>query len=405
MIVLGSSQIWAQEEQVSMGPAYGSQAYYSLKTGEVTTVANDAWDIAFTALGQRDAGIFINESAPFMGEPLKLFLSGTESWSDPVTSTEGFVDSMMISNTEESWAEGAFNSVKDPSWVLDYGWGSYNPVSHKLEGTRIFVVKKRDGSFIKLFIEELDNNEYKFRFSDLNGENEWSTYVSKSDAQGGFVYYSFTTKDKVDMPTDYDLIFQRYNTPVTLAPNQTTSYIVSGVLLANGTEAVVAKDVDPSSVKEADYRDKYAPRPNTIGYDWKSFSQTGGWILDAKRTQFVKTRNGEIYQITFKGFSGASTGTTTFDKVLVGTVSTKDINAELEMLTVYPNPASDYIIISTQDQEECVATVFDAQGRKLIQWTTRTNQEIPVSELNAGMYTLVIETEKGTHSKRFIIQK
>ena len=71
------STITAQIDQVSVGASYSQQAYYSVSTGEVEVVENEAWDIAFSAAGQQDAGIFLNESVSFMAAPLQVFLVDT----------------------------------------------------------------------------------------------------------------------------------------------------------------------------------------------------------------------------------------------------------------------------------------------------------------------------------------
>ena len=142
------SIINAQIDQISVGPNYSEQAYYSLSTGAIETVSNESWDIAFSAEGQQDAGVILNESVTFMSTPMQVFLADTDDWAETINSTNLFVDSVSLHNPDINWTEGAFNTVKDPSSPFDFGWGAYNPQTNIVEGTKIFVIKKRDASFV-----------------------------------------------------------------------------------------------------------------------------------------------------------------------------------------------------------------------------------------------------------------
>ena len=67
---LGQAQSF---QEISTGAGYNKQSFIRLSNGSEKQVNNDSWDLAFTAFGFQDAGIFINESAgSVMGQNLPL---------------------------------------------------------------------------------------------------------------------------------------------------------------------------------------------------------------------------------------------------------------------------------------------------------------------------------------------
>lgn len=397
---------YGQVEQVSIGASYSQQAYYKLSTGEVTSVSNDAWDIAFSNEGMVDAGIFINESAGFMASPVKVYLSSESDWNNPITDVSVFVDDVMLLNPESNWTTGALNTVADANNPLDYGWGSYNTTTHTVDGDKIFVVQKRDGSFIKMQITSLSGGAYNFKYADLDGSNEVSTSVSKEDSAGqALIYFSFDTGDEVDMPTDYDLIFQRYSTPIPDGTGSVINYTVSGVLLAPNTSAVVALDVDPETVQESDYADQYSTEVSTIGYDWKSYDFTSGWLIDDSRANFVKTSEGELYKIVFYDFEGSSTGITTLEKTALGTTNTKQLDNAISSLEFYPNPSNGYVTIKGL-QPSSLVSVYNTDGKQLMRAEGLNNAgELNLSSLADGIYKIVVQTGNTVSAQSLILTK
>ena len=377
----------AQEvDQVSVGASYTLQTYYDISTGDVYEVENDAWDIAFSNMGVQDAGVFINESASLTGTSIKLFLTDINEWNEEIIDTSPFVDSLAIYNPEQNWEEGALNTVKDPDSAFDYGWGAYSVSSHTVVGDKIWVIKKRDGSFLKLQIQELASSVYSFRYADLDGNNEVTYSISKADYDSGqLIYFSFETQEEFTIPIDYDLIFQRYTTPLDAGDGTFLEYTVTGILLAPNTQAVVADGVDIYDVEEEDYVDAYSDLPTTIGHEWKAFDFTSGWIIDEDRVQFVRTSDNEIYKVLFYDFEGSSTGITTLEKTYLGVVSSSS-DLQMSEITIYPNPSSNYIILQSDDFTPI--DIITSNGQKISNEPLKDHQRISISTLNSGQYFL-----------------
>ncbi len=389
----------AQFDYVSIKANYSHQSYYNLTTGKSITVPNDAWDIAFSNAGLQDAGVLCNESTTLNGTPLKVFLAKTTVWSEAITDTTFFVDSTMLLNPKKNWTEGAFNTLKSSTSPFDYGWGAYNQATNTVVGSRIFVIKKRDGSFIKFQIVQLVLNDYTFKYANLDGSNEVTKVISKDKTSPNrLLHFSFES-GKVEMPSDYDLVFQRYKTPVPVGDGTTLDYNVTGVLLAPGVEAVVADGIDPKSISEKDYETKYSKNISIIGYDWKTFDMNSGWSIDDNRSHYIKTKKGDKYQITFIDYEGNSTGITTLEKKLIFTSAVSNTIND-SSITIYPNPSADYITIEGVE-DKTPLSIVDRLGRVVLNTeVNKSNNKIGLNTLPTGNYQIQLSTKGGLVSKQ-----
>lgn len=74
---------------------------------------------------------------------------------------------------------------------------------------------------------------------------------------------------------------------------------------------------------------------------------------------------------------------------------------DLKELSIYPNPATDYInILNVKHQIEKVA-IFDLTGKRML---SDNKQKINVSKLPSGVYVLSVKTEAGIKNFKFIKQ-
>jgi hypothetical protein len=328
----------AQVDQPSVGAGYGDFTYYRLADGELSSSAHDTWDIAFSA-GEMAVGVFVNEGVGLSFTTslpqVELYLTSSSDFS--AVDTAGMT---RILNDEVSWAEGAFNHVKDIVNPADNGWGDYDFTTHQVNGTRVFVVRLRNEVFKKLEIQSLISGVYTFRYADLDGANEVTQTIDKADhSNKTLAYFSIENEEAVAVePAQWDLLFSRYSTPLDDGAGGTIDYIVTGVLSNAGTLVGQADNIDPLSVEHTDFQGEYTDSLAVIGHDWKSFQM--GWTVDPARAYFVKTTENEIWKIAFYDFEGSSTGVTTLEKTLEGMTSSLSENdyKELSTFDVFPNP-------------------------------------------------------------------
>ena len=393
-------------QEISTGNGYNKQSFVKLSENTQKQVPNDAWDLAFTAFGVQDAGIFINESSgSSMGQNLpqtELYYANTDDFYASLTALDlNIISAKKYLNTEKSWSYGAFNELRDTLNPFDYGWGKYVPSSNKVIGDKLYILKLRNGSYKKIKIESLSGTTYILKYANLDNSDEVTKSLNKNTDNKGqkFIFFSFTTNETVDvLPAGgFDLMYCRY-IAIAVDPNGTIvqQYNVTGILTGPGVKTAIADGVDPVSVSYSDYKDKLSSRTDVIGYDWKTLTGTS-WTLDLDRVFFVKTADNHLWKLQIIDFEGSSTGTAVLEKTDLGVSATSDLlNVKAN---VYPNPANAEVMVSLdiapQNNSDLRLEVSDLNGQVLMNTNVKNAEGFQVLQINTndwkkGVYLLRI---------------
>lgn len=388
----------AQTVQISMGNNYTNQIFYSMQNGEIKNISNDNWDLAFTT-DQYASTIRTND-----GKGVELYtyhLGDTSDWQNINVSILNNLSSGMY-NSEISWYDGAFenNSLGHP----DYGWGVYNMITHNVTGDSLYIIKTINGNWKKIWIQELTTaGEYIFKFSNLDGSNEITQSILKTNyTDKNFIYFSIdqnTIIDREPISSEWDITFTKYISPVQAMP-----YPVTGVLTNNNTEVAKATGVtDPLTY--FDYSNhNFNNEINSIGYDWKSYQ--GSFVVDANRCYFIKDKNENIWRLVFNSFDGMSTGNVEFNTELIFNTSSENIN-KASSLNVFPNPTTQNTNLIFDFEEECLINIYDISGVKV--YSNQLNStgleliNLPTENFDAGLYFLVVYKENRVLAKEKLI--
>ncbi len=379
---------------ITTGAGYQFQSYFRLPDLEETHVPNDAWDIAFSVFGTNDAGVFINESGgSSMGQPqpvIELYQALTLDFN--AVPDSAFILDYPLYNPEDNWATGALNTIRDPDNPSDYGWGLYNTGTQTIEGDMIYVVRLRNGQFRKLQVLSLANGIYTFKYARLNGADEVTATVNKTDYAGKtLAYYNLSTGELVDVEPagGFDLVYERYITLLNIPGTMDYEpYAVTGILSGLGVEVAEADGVDPETVEYTDWADSLSARQDVIGYDWKSFSGSA-WSLDPDRVYFVRTADYRVWKVHFTAFGGSTTGITSFEKTDLGIILSADgANADALKALIYPNPATDqvYLLLDGTDAAAVNGQVlaYDTYGRVVDRSTIHPGESFRVVTLSSA---------------------
>lgn len=82
-------------------------------------------------------------------------------------------------------------------------------------------------------------------------------------------------------------------------------------------------------------------------------------------------------------------------------LSTKNLNNEIDF-SIYPNPATDFLIFDWKEAKG-TAQIFDYQGKNwLVQELDNGQNQINLEALPKGFYTILINTDNGFLSKKFV---
>ena len=388
----------AQTVQISMGNNYANQIFYSMQNGEIKNISNDNWDLAFTT-DQYASTIRTND-----GKGVELYtyhLGDTSDWQNINVSILNNL-SLGMYNSEISWYDGAFenNSLGHP----DYGWGVYNMITHNVTGDSLYIIKTINGNWKKIWIQELTTaGEYIFKFSNLDGSNEITQSILKTNyTDKNFIYFSIdqnTIIDREPISSEWDITFTKYISPVQAMP-----YPVTGVLTNNNIEVAKATGVtDPLTY--FDYSNhNFNNEINSIGYDWKSYQ--GSFVVDANRCYFIKDNNENIWRLVFNSFDGMSTGNVEFNTELIFNTSSENIN-KASSLNVFPNPTTQNTNLIFDFEEECLINIYDISGVQV--YSNQLNStgleliNLPTGNFDDGLYFLVVYKENRVLAKEKLI--
>lgn len=400
-LLLGStfaSNAQQVEDSIEMFPGYTNESYYSFAHGEQINIDNTSWDIAFELDGF-GASIRTNEHT---GTEVYVYTNGTD-WT--TVDTTGMTWN-TLHNSETTWAVGAFDQSINTANPFDIGWGVYNPTTHQIVGDSIHIVKLSDGSYKKVKIESLISGVYAFKHADLNGANEVSATLTKSDyTDKNFVYYSIVNDvilDREPTNTSWDIMFTKYVSEI--APG--THYGVTGVLSNNGVYVREANGIDPTSANFYDFTIDSVI--NVIGYDWKSFNMsTFAYDIAPDLSYFVQDQAGDIWHLIFTRFDGSSTGKVVFSKEKVSAANVEDL-VDVTSFGIYPNPATANATVIFNTSSEAAISIMNMEGKVVfseqIDETGFLTYPISLDELNAGTYFVQLSTQGGVATKKLIVQ-
>lgn len=376
-------------ETVSVGASYANDVYYSFANGEVKSEPRNNWHIAFTSKIV-DASILINE-----GLGVELYLAST-NMNDWATLDTAGMTLTPLHNSPATWAEGAFNA--NATGHPDYGWGTYNNITHNVTGTSIFILKMPDASLRKIAIDAMKTNgDYELRIANLDGTNAKSKVFNKmAYSTKNFFYWNIDTDNIIDrepLKTSWDILFTRYMEEV--VPG--SYYPVVGAMINVGVNAAKASGVDTNTVDWNNYL--LTDSITTIGSNWKTFNN--GWSLDDSLAYFVHALDGNLYKLVFKGFGGSANGNISFSQSIASAMSIGEVNST--GVAIYPNPANDVLVIETAGIGE--AQFFNLAGQSVANYTLEAGKNtLNVINFKAGYYVLMLTTNGQTIAQRVVIR-
>jgi hypothetical protein len=324
--------------------------------------------------------------------------------------TNGMSEWEKHNNSLETWSSGAFNMGRDHN-TGDFGWGEYNLSTHQVTATTIYVVKLPGNVYKKIMIDGLVSGTYTFRYSDLDGGNEQTASLAKSNFQGkNFIYYSLKDNRSIDREPaaqNWDLLFGKY---VDMAgPNLDIPYVVTGVLNNRNVTVAQVQTSYPATEPIPD-EGAFNTKLNEIGYDWKAFAGTAYTISD-DRAYFVKARDGGIYRLLFTSFTGGSTGAMTFTTELLGVSGVETAEEKLGTFALHPNVVSrreSLTLVYELKSGDAELAIHDLTGRNVAHSTLPTGEglrriSVPV-DLPSGVYIATVKQGGGVGSMRFVVR-
>lgn len=401
-LAVGFSTTAQETVELSMGANYENEVYLKLANETQNTYAANSWDIAFLRNSPQNIGIRVND-----GIGIQVFEAADDpaEWNNINVANESSWTALY--NDDTNWDNGAFMQGS-----ASYGWGEYNPVTHHVEGTIIFVLKYADGTYRK-FINEDFFGGYTFKFATWDGNdwvNEKTVTVDNNDNPANrYNYYSLQNDETVIAEPavgDWDMVFRKYVTDL----GGGTYYNVTGVLHNPNVTVAQNEELDGESDPNGL---SYSEDINTIGYDWKSFDGSG-YTVNSDMAYYVKYDESTIYRLVFTEFDGASTGNIELDyQDVSGLLGFEDVTEDISF-GMYPNPTTNgqvsivYDVANTASAKNTIE-VFAINGAKVYSETLSStsgfyNKTLDLSALQSGVYMVNVTSGKNTITKKLILK-
>lgn len=405
-IALGS--IAQTTVDVVTGADYANEVYYSFTDGTVLTSARADWDISFPT---NRYGIYILANNGAQVELYTYPKDDTAAWA--TVDTAGFSTWPQMYNSIEYWSDGAFMQNQNIANQMDYGWGQYNMANHHIIGDSLYIIKTTAGNLKKLWIMDKNPNSgantWGFKYADIDGSNE-QTVILEADPHTtkNHISYSLETNGAIEnepASSDWELVFTKYY-------DYNIPYYVTGVL-SNSARVTTQEvnGVDPETYKtytESEFTDTIS----TIGSDWKTFDMGSmAYVLDTSKVFFVKVINetatdSSYWKMHFTDFTGTSEGKYTFIQEELGNLTFIDESHKTPMLNVFPNPAVNQINVVYDTDKNIQISIVDLSGKMLYQGEVNSpgfdKQEIDISNLQTGIYSIIIKSGNNISSHKFI---
>lgn len=275
--------------QVSMGPLYRDQVWYSLERNEVASVnALTDWDVAF---GQMDDvhHLYLNEA--------RLM----QAWRSGYTTIEAAADSSgfgqgkrteVAMRYRDRRAVDPWSSDERPVLLIDLGFSETGaPLGlHWLE------------------VSTSGPGGYSFRSKTFGGD-EITAHSLETDPQRKWTRYSLLEASL--LPTappdsEWDVVFSKYTFAF---DNPPMDYLVTGALCnPAGAQAIEVSDRAYADIDLA-YAEalEFSPRIDEIGYDWKTYNfDIARFTTDSERSYVLRGIGGLYFKLRFTDFYDGS---------------------------------------------------------------------------------------------------
>jgi len=393
-------------DSTTMQAAYSNQVFYSLNNGVINTVNNENWSIALSVVntGSIGSSILLNEAT----SSLWAYPGDTSKWN--TFDTTNYNSWKRLLNTDESWANGAFNVYRGAAGQFDMGWGVLNPANNYWTfGDSLYLIKLKNNTFKKLWIISLKTGAWKFKYADINGTNEQVVTFNKSTYPNrNFIYFDMINNILIDREPNnknWDLTFVKHIDYVA------GTYVSVSSVFGNKNvwSAKAFESNNAAALTAATPQTAYTKKINNIGREWKKFSSSTGWAVYDSIAYFVYDNDSiNLFRVVFTKFGGSATGTTYFKKQQLNNTGINN-NQLNTLFTLSPNPCSKEIsIVLSGNKPELVSVeVFSIYGEIVRAYSFKTesglNQfKIDTQSLSKGVYTILLNTNTQRVAQKFI---
>lgn len=400
------AQSFAQLDSLSIGANKKDISFFSLSSKATTTIANDDWHIAFSPKAAafpsntlQSAAIRINEA-----NGVSLYKVPGLGLSDFNTlDTTGWRNWEKAHDSDTLIWMGAFNRNINLTSPLNYnyGWGSYNSTTHSVMGDSVFLVQLPNGSLKKLAIVKNEwDTAFIIKYADIQATSTViDLFVPKKPFRSkNFVYVDLnanTITDREPVGTDWDVNYSVY---ADADGNKKVGLLLNKNVTAFSNQTYNPLDPCPSNIV---FNDHY----NALGTLGSSDVLDSNVVAD--NVSYIRTANGRIFSLQFSN-PHLATNTIYFTTTLCSGATSINEDKNLLDLSIYPNPANDFIVInSSATMASPVQLVMcDVTGKVCLSTTLHdTTSKVNIDYLENGVYFIRILIDDKIATTKLVVNR
>lgn len=391
-------------DSINMTSGYSNQVFYNIATGTKTSSNSTEWDLQFFP-SLYSASIRINS-----GFGVELYDPANSDTTNFTSTTIDTAGATRLRGTNISWEQDAFTA--SATGHPNYGWGKYGG-SGNITGIKVFVIKLTSGVFKKIWIRSFKNTgEATFSIANLDGSSMVTKTINRSTYTTKRHFFYDVENDSIYNPepakADWDFVFKKYEENL----GGGSYYSVAGALSNYNTGIAEVSNTLTTTAKSNWNTYALDSSINVFGHNWKAYDFSTGWGVTDSLSYIITAQSGDVYQIIFTGTGGSGNGKMYFTKEIIAFASIEE-NSPFKNIGVYPNPVQNILNINFElnnVQNNVSFTLIDVNGR-IVSRASNNNAstglnlgEMDMSNLEAGIYFLRINTDNYSETKRIIKQ-
>ncbi|CAM1368060.1 conserved exported protein of unknown function [Tenacibaculum soleae] len=309
------------------------------------------------------------------------------------------------SNTYEYIQNVTIDSFSNTSGVDANGYGNHTSQTINLSAgstTSISLTPGFSGS---------SYTEHWAIFIDYNKNNtfESSERVIDGLSGTGTISGSFTTNSSVSGTTRMRVIMKYYSSPTdactAIGDGEAEDYTVSFSGVVNPPTLETPENIGDSGIYSTGFYASWNTVSGATSYEVQLWN--GTWVTQGTASTYYLwiAKQGSKVDYTFRVRAKNATENSAWSNPLNVSLPlagpSPSTPSQLK-LSVYPNPATDYINISGANNEDISTQLFDLQGKKVGEFTNRNR--FSVQHLTKGVYILKMKTSKESTFKKVLIK-
>jgi len=281
----------------AMGVNYDSQVYVDLASGKMKSVPYRSWDLAFEA---SEAGFRV-----YLNTGKFMFLANTFS-----------TDFAAADSSGRQWKTETEHLYDDSTAFGDWRAAAATGGGHVCVVDRGRTEHFGAARWRKIQIVSVNASEYVIRFSPYNSSS-FTEFTIPKNSDYSLIYFSFenggSLVDVAPKKTEWNIVFTKYTYTYYTEPVNSPyrHYMVTGALLnkwAGNMNEQMRKDSTQNYVPFDQFNAEQISKQNfnslagTIGFSWKDYDFSLGFIIYPDRYYLLKDPSGFVYKIRFLDF-------------------------------------------------------------------------------------------------------